>query len=75
MNILLKTMWGDIEGLMLLFWNVLFVGGRVARWEGGKGERVMRWEGEKGGRVVRWQDGKDGRVMRLEGGKGVMGVS
>ena len=48
-------MWGDIEVLMLLFWSVLFIVGRVARWEGGKSGRVMRWEGEKDGRVVRWQ--------------------
>ena len=31
------------------------------RWEGGKGGRVMRWQGGKGGkgeRVVRWEGGR-----------------
>ena len=31
-NILLKPMWGEKEGLML-FWIALIVGGRVVRWE------------------------------------------
>ena len=26
-----KKMWGETEGLMLLFWKALFVGGRVVR--------------------------------------------
>ena len=54
MKLLLKTMWGDTESLILLFWSVFFVGGSVTRWEDGKGGTVMRWEGKKGGRVVRW---------------------
>ena len=48
MNLLLKTKWGETEGLMLLFGSALFVGGRVVRWEGGKGGRVVRWQGGKG---------------------------
>ena len=54
MKLLLKTMWGGTESLILFFWSVLFVGERVTRWEDGKGGTVMRWEGKKGGRVVRW---------------------
>ena len=30
---LVKTVWGDAEGLLLLFWSVLFVSGMVFRWE------------------------------------------
>ena len=30
-KVMLKTMWREAEGLMLLSWSVLFVGGRVAR--------------------------------------------
>ena len=43
-NLLLKTMWGEAEGLMLLFWNALLVDGRVVRWKGG---RLVRWQGGK----------------------------
>ena len=48
-------MWGETEGLMLLFWSTLIVGGWVGKWEGGKGGKVVRWRGGKGGRVVRWE--------------------
>ena len=41
-------MLGETEGLMLLFWSALFVGGREVRWEGGKGGRVVRQKGRKG---------------------------
>ena len=51
-------MWGETKGLMLLFWNALFVSGREVWWEGGKGARLVRWQGGKGGRVVRWKEGK-----------------
>ena len=30
-KVMLKTMWGEMEGLILLSWSVLFVGGRVLR--------------------------------------------
>ena len=49
MNLLLKTMWGETEGFILLFWNALFVSGSMMRWKG--------WKGGKGGRVVRWVGG------------------
>ena len=45
-------MWRDTEGLILLFWSILFVGERVVRWESGKGGRVLRWQGGKGGRYL-----------------------
>ena len=45
-------------------------GGRVVRWEGGKGRRLVRWEGGEGGTVVRWQDGKGGKVVTWQGEKG-----
>ena len=35
-KVILKTIWGETEGLMLLSWSVLFVGGRVVtqgKWE------------------------------------------
>ena len=66
-------MWGETEGLMLLFWSALFVGGReikcerwgVVRWRGGKSGRVVRWKGGKG--EGGWQGGKGRRVIRWEG--------
>ena len=39
---MLKTMWGETEGLMSLYWSVLFVVGRVVR--------QGRWEGSEVGR-------------------------
>ena len=51
-------MWGQAEGLMLLFWSALFVsggGGGMVRWKGG---RVERWQGGKSGIVGRWQGGR-----------------
>ena len=43
MNVMLKRMWGEKEGLVLLSWSVLFVSGRVAR--------QGRWEGSEVGKV------------------------
>ena len=42
-KVLLKTMWGETEGLMLLSCSVSFLGGRVVRQE--------RWEGGEAGKV------------------------
>ena len=44
-KVMLKTMWGKTEGLMLLSWSVLFVGGRVVR--------QGRWEGSEVGYTSR----------------------
>ena len=33
MNLMLKAMWEETEGLMLLFWSDLSVDGSVAMWE------------------------------------------
>ena len=63
---MLKTMWGETEGLMLLFWSFLFDGGRVVwqgRWEGSEVGRCEvsevgkwgRWHGGKGSEVARWE--------------------
>ena len=43
-------MWGETEGLMLLFWSALFVGGRVVRREGW-GYGMARWESWEGSEV------------------------
>ena len=64
-KVMLKTMWGETEGLMLLSWSILLVGGSVVRhgrwegseWEGGKGWRLGRWgswEGSEVGKVGEW---------------------
>ena len=37
-------MLGGTEGLMLLFWSGLFVGGRLMRWKRWEGSEVARWE-------------------------------
>ena len=58
MNLLLKTIWEETEGLMLLFWSALFVGGREVKWEGGTSGMLVRWRGRKDGRVVKWKGGK-----------------
>ena len=39
-------MWGQAEGLMLLFWSALFVSGG-----GGGHDKMERWEGRE---VARW---------------------
>ena len=39
---MLKTMWGETEELMFLFWSALFANGRVMMWEGGDGWSVER---------------------------------
>ena len=54
-------MWGEIKGLMLVFWIALFVGGRVLRWKRWKGGEVTRFEY---GRAERWKGGESGRVVR-----------
>ena len=41
---MLKTMWEETEGLMLLSWSVLFVGRRVVRQGRWEGSEVGRWE-------------------------------
>ena len=48
-------MWGETEGLMLLFWSALFVGGREVRWERWEGSEVARWERWDGSEVERWE--------------------
>ena len=48
---MLKAMWGETEDLMLLFWSVLFVGGRVVRQGRWNGNEVGRWEGSELGKV------------------------
>ena len=56
-KVMLKTMWGETEGLLLLSWSVLFVGGRVVRqrrWEGSEVGRWERWEGSEVGKVGEW---------------------
>ena len=57
-KVMLKTIWGQTEGLMLLSWSVLFLGGRVVRqgrWEGSEMGRWERWEGSE---VARWENGE-----------------
>ena len=46
-KVMFKTISGETGGLMLLFWSVLFVSGRVVR--------QGRWEGSEleGGRLMR----------------------
>ena len=44
-KVMLKIIWGETEGLMLLSWSVMFVGGRVVR--------QRRWEVSKVGKVGR----------------------
>ena len=46
-KVMLKTMWGETEGLLLLSWSVLFVDGRVVR--------QRRWEGSEKGNWERWE--------------------
>ena len=43
-NVMLKTTWGETEGIMLLSWSFLFVGGGVVR--------QGRWEGSEVGKVA-----------------------
>ena len=65
-KVILKTLWGETEGLMLLYWSVLFVSGRVVRqgrWEGSEVGRWGRWEGSE---VVRWERWKGSEVARWE---------
>ena len=59
MKVMLKTMWGETDGLVLLSWSVLFAGKRVVR----KG----RWQGSEVGRWERWQVSEVGRWGTWEG--------
>ena len=52
-KVMLKSMWGETERLMLLFWNVLFVGVKVVRQRRWEGSEVGRWEGSEVGRRER----------------------
>ena len=52
-KVMLKTMWGETEGLILLSWGILFVGGRVVR--------QGRWEDSQVGRWERWEVSEVGR--------------
>ena len=63
---MLKTMWGKAEGLMLLYWSVLFVGGRVVKQGKWEGSEVGRWEVSEVGRWGRWESSE---VARLENGE------
>ena len=76
-KVMLKTMWGETEGLKLSSWSVLFVDGRVVsqgRWEGsevGMWERwevseVGRWRRWEGSEVARWEKWEGSEVVRLE---------
>ena len=43
MKVMLKTMWGETEGVIMLYWSVLFVSGRVLR--------QGKWEGSEAGKI------------------------
>ena len=58
---MLKTMWGETEGLILLSWDILFVGGRVVRQGRWEGSQVGRWEDSQVGRWERWEVSELGR--------------
>ena len=74
MKVMLKTMWGETEGLMLLSWSVLFDSGRVlrqGRWEGSEVGRWERWEVSEVGRwegseVTGWERWEGSEVARWE---------
>ena len=77
MKVMLKTMWGKTDGLVLLSWSVLFAGERVVRkgrWQGsevGKWERwqvseVGRWGTWEGSEVARWEKWENGDGERWE---------
>ena len=59
-KVMLKTMWGETEDIMLLSWSFLFVGGgvRQGRWEGSEVGKVAGWERWKGSEVARWENGE-----------------
>ena len=61
-KVMLKTMWGEAEVLMLLSWSVLFVGGRVVRQGRWEGSEVGRWEGSE---VGKWEVREGGRVGKV----------
>ena len=46
-TVMLKTMWGETEDLMLLFWSFLCDGGRVVRQRRCEGSEVGRCEGSE----------------------------
>ena len=60
-------MWGEIKGLMLVFWIALFVGGRVLRWKRWKGGEVTRFEIWEGRKVERWRKWESGEVKKVRG--------
>ena len=55
-KVMLKAIWGQTEGLMLLSWSVLFLGGRVVRQGRWEGSEVARWERWEGNEVARWEN-------------------
>ena len=50
------------SGRTLLFWNDLFVVGKVMGWERSESSQLRR--SEMCMRVVKWQDRKGGRIVR-----------
>ena len=69
---MLKPMWGETEGLMLLSWSVLLVGGRVVRkgrWEVREVGRWGKWEGSEMARWKRWKSSEVARWERRENGE------
>ena len=60
-------MWGETEGLMLLFWSALFVGRREVRWERWEVSEVARWERWEGSKVEKVGNVREGNeVARWE---------
>ena len=71
-KVMLKTMWEETEGLMLLFWSVLLVSGKVVRqgrWKGSMVGRWEKWEGNEVGRWERWEGSEITRWERWENGE------
>ena len=62
MKVMLKTMWGEKVGLMLLSWSILFVGGRVVRQGRPDDSGVKRWEVIEVGRRGSCEGSKVGKV-------------
>ena len=60
-KVMLKTMWGKTEGLMLLSSSVLFISGRVVRQGRWEDSEVGRWYGSEVGRWERWEVSEVGR--------------
>ena len=66
-KVMLKTMWAEKEGPMLLSWRVLFVGGRVVRQGRWEGNEVGLWEDSEVGRWESWEVSEVGRWGRWKG--------